>query len=89
PVAVQSHICRQPADYAGAWRECEQLRQLARRFDRSGLVTSGDFGPFLVLMSAVDAGEMRGFVDNLIGAVARHDAAHATAYIQTLSTFLD
>ncbi|MGL4290783.1 MAG: PucR family transcriptional regulator [Phreatobacter sp.] len=32
---------------------------------------------------------MRGFVDDLIGAVARHDGAHGTAYIQTLSTFLD
>lgn len=89
PIVVQSRICRQPEDYPAAWRECEQLRQLARRFDRSGLVTSGDFGPFLVLMSAADAGEMRGFVDDLIGAVARHDGAHGTAYIQTLSTFLD
>ncbi|QCI67633.1 helix-turn-helix domain-containing protein [Phreatobacter stygius] len=89
PVVVESDICRQPADYAGAWRDCGRVRELARRFNRSGVVTARDFGPFFVLMSAVDGTEMRAFVDDLIGAAARHDKTHGTAYIQTLSTFLD
>jgi DNA-binding PucR family transcriptional regulator len=32
---------------------------------------------------------MRDFVDNLIGPVARHDAAFGTAYVPTLTAFLD
>ncbi len=89
PIVVQSGICRRPADYASAWRECRRIRDLARRFDRSGIVTARDFGPFPALMSAVDTGEMRNFVENLIGAVAKHDEAHGTCYITTLSIFLD
>jgi DNA-binding PucR family transcriptional regulator len=89
PVAVLSRICRGPADYLPAWHECERLRALARRFGRSGLVGTEDFGPFPVLMSAVDSSEMRGFVDSLIGPVAKHDASYGTAYVRTLSAFLD
>jgi purine catabolism regulator len=89
PVAMLSKICRRPADYLPAWRECDRLRVLARRFGRSGIVGAEDFGPFPVLMSAVDSGEMRGFVETLIGAVAKHDASYGTAYIRTLSAFLD
>jgi len=89
PIVVQSGICRQPADYASAWRDCARVRDLGRRFGRSGVVTAEDFGPFPVLMSAVDAGEMRAFVEGLIGAVARHDGGHGTAYVRTLSSFLD
>jgi len=89
PTAVLSKSCLGPTDYLPAWRECDRLGALARRFGRTGIVRAEDFGPFPVLMSAVDAGEMRGFVDHLIGAVARHDASHGTAYIRTLSAFLD
>lgn len=89
PIAVLSGICRQPADYLPAWRECDRLHALAIRFGRSGLVSAEDFGPFPVLMSAADSDEMRRFVDRLIGAVAKHDAAYGAAYVRTLSTFLD
>jgi DNA-binding PucR family transcriptional regulator len=40
-------------------------------------------------MSAVNVDEMQTFVQGLIGAVARHDAAHGTAYLETLATFLN
>ena len=89
PIAVQSRICRGPADYQPAWRACDRLRSLAQRFGRSGIVSAEDFGPFPVLMSAVDSGEMRGFVETLIGPVAQHDASFGTAYLPTLSAFLD
>lgn len=89
PIVVQSKMCRHPADYAPAWRDCARVRDLARRFGRSGIVTAEDFGPFPVLMSAVDTGEMLAFVDRLIGAMVRHDGARGTAYVKTLATFLD
>ena len=89
PIVVQSKICRRPEDYAPAWQECSRIRDLARRFGRSGITAAEDFGPFPVLMSAVDEPEMLAFVERLIGAVARHDSAHGTPYLQTLSRFLD
>jgi DNA-binding PucR family transcriptional regulator len=89
PIVVESNPCRTPADYAAAWRECGRIRGLARRFGRCGKVKAEDFGPFPVLMSAVNVDEMHAFVQGLIGAVARHDAAHGTAYLETLATFLN
>jgi DNA-binding PucR family transcriptional regulator len=89
PIVVETDPCRTPADYAAAWRECGRIRDLARRFGRSGVVRAQDFGPFSVLMSAVDVAEMHAFVHRLIGAVAHHDTAHGTAYLETLATFLD
>jgi DNA-binding PucR family transcriptional regulator len=89
PIVVETDPCRTPADYAEAWRECGRIRDLARRFGRSGIVRAQDFGPFSVLMSAVDVDEMHAFVDRLIGAITHHDTAHGTAYLETLATFLD
>ena len=89
PIVVEANPCRIPADYATAWRECGRIRDLARRFGRCGKVEAKDFGPFPVLMSAVNVGEMQVFVEGSIGAVTRHDAAHATAYLETLATFLN
>jgi DNA-binding PucR family transcriptional regulator len=89
PIVVEVGPCQTPADYAAAWRECGRIRDLARRFGRRGIVSAQDFGPFSVLMSAVDVDEMRAFVHRLIGAIAHHDTAHGTAYLETLSTFLD
>jgi purine catabolism regulator len=89
PIVVETDPCRTPADYAAAWRECGRIRDLARRFGRRGIVRAQDFGAFPVLMSAVDVDEMHAFVHRLIGAIARHDTAHGTAYLETLATFLD
>jgi len=89
PIIVEADPCRTLAHYAAAWREFGRIRDLARRFGRRGIVRAQDFGPFSVLMSAVNVGEMHAFVHGLIGAIVRHDAAHGTAYLETLATFLN
>ena len=89
PIVVEADPCRTLADYVAAWHEFGRIRDLARRFGRCGIVRAQDFGPFSVLMSAVNVDEMHAFVQGLIGAVVRHDAAHGTAYLETLATFLN
>ncbi len=88
-VLVQSRICHAASDYPAAWRESGRLLGLARRFGRCGMVSAQDFGSFPVLMSAVDNAEMRAFVETLVGTVVRHDREHASAYIETLASFLE
>jgi purine catabolism regulator len=89
PIVVVSKLCGGLADYPGAWEQCRRMILLARRFKRRGLLTAQDFGPFPVLLSAADTDEVKSFVDGAIGAVARHDRKHGTAYIETLAQFLD
>ena len=89
PIVVETNPCRTAADYVTAWRECGRIRDLARRFGRRGKVKARDFGAFPVLMSAVNVDEIQVFVQESIGAVAQHDAAHATAYLETLATYLN
>ena len=45
PIAIKSGLSRKLEDYPSAWRECERVLNLARRFDRSGILTAQDFGP--------------------------------------------
>jgi DNA-binding PucR family transcriptional regulator len=89
PIVVESKACRQPSDYAAAWQECCRIGDLARRFDRAGIVSAEDFGALAVLMSAVDATEMHAFVQRLVGMIAEHDRKNGTAYLETLSSYLD
>lgn len=89
PIVVVSDICQSLSDYPLAWRECERVRQLACRFDRRGLISARDLGPFPVLLSAADTREVRGFVEATIGPLVAHDANHDSAYLATLKTFLE
>lgn len=88
-IVASSRLCNAPADYADAWRDCDRIISLARRFGRSGIVRAEDFGPLFPLLPAVGAGDIASFVERLLGPVIRHDRAHGTAYVETLKSFLD
>lgn len=88
-IAVRSRTCSAIGDYPSAFRDCVRIVELGRRFGRTGELTAQDFGPLPVLMSAVDTREMGEFVRHLIGGVARHDETRGTAYLATLSSYLD
>lgn len=89
PAIVLSDRLTELADYPVIWRDCVQLLRLAVRFERSGVITAKDFGPFPVLLSAAGAQEVRKFVDGMIGALIRYDQKHGSQYRATLSAFLD
>ncbi len=88
PIVFLSKPCLSLTDYPAVWRECERMIRLAIRFERSGLLSLKDFGPFPALLSAADSGEVLSFVDSTIGAVVRHDREQGTDYIRTLATYL-
>ena len=44
------------------WKTVFRLLGLARTFNRKGLVTDSDFGPFALLLSALDGNAVPGFV---------------------------
>ncbi|WP_239024974.1 helix-turn-helix domain-containing protein [Rhodoligotrophos defluvii] len=89
PAVVMSKPFRGVEGHPAAWEECTRLVRLARRLNRHGALTSKDFGPFPVLLSAADTQEIRAFIESTIGQILAHDREHGTAYIETLTEFLN
>jgi sugar diacid utilization regulator len=87
-IVVESQVCQTLEDYAAAWEQCRRITAVARRFQRRGHLTAQDFGPYLMLLGAADAAEVRLFVEHSVGALLRHDAEHGTPYVSTLANFL-
>jgi len=88
PILVEVGLQGGLDDYPAAWERCQRITTLARRFGRYGALTAHDFGPFPLLLAAVNASEVKLFIDSSIGAMVRHDAKRGTAYVDTLSKYL-
>ncbi|ESR25054.1 helix-turn-helix domain-containing protein [Lutibaculum baratangense] len=82
-------LCRRPEDYADARQECLRILTLASMFDRKGLLEQSDFGPFAVLLSAVDTAAVTTFIEGTIGRVIEYDSTNSTALLRTASVFID
>ena len=77
------------ADYKPALENCFRLLGLARTFDRTGLITDSDFGPFALLLSALDGNAVPGFVHKTVGAIKAYDEKNGTALLETAARFID
>lgn len=88
PIVAESRICRRLADYAEARQECGRVLSLARMFGKSGRLSQADFGPFAVLLSAVDQPSAQTFVRETLGAVEEHDRKQGTQLLSTLAAFV-
>ena len=88
PIVAESRICRRLADYREARLECGRVLTLARMFGKSGRVSQADFGPFAVLLSAVDQPSARAFVRDKLGAIEAHDLRHNSELLRTLAEFV-
>ncbi len=89
PIVVIGNRCLTLPDYAENWERCWRTIKIARAFGRSGALTGQDFGPLPMLVAAADVGEVKGFVDESIGAIVKHDRTHSTPYLETLSAYLN
>ncbi|MGF7159249.1 purine catabolism regulator [Rhodoligotrophos appendicifer] len=89
PVMALGPVCRRPEDYRAARDHCRRLLSLARLFGRRGIVKLEDFGPFAVLLSAVDPTAVRAFVGDMLSRVEAYDREHGGDLTRTTSAFLE
>ena len=89
PILVEVALHGGLDDYPAAWERCQRIIALARRFGRRGALTAQDFGPLPLLLAAADTSEVKLFIESSVGAMARHDAKRGTAYMETLSKYLE
>lgn len=88
PIVVIGGACAGLEDYPVEWERCWRMIRIARAFGRSGALSAPDFGPLPMLIGAADAGEVRSFVEGSIGAIAVHDRANGTPYLETLAAYV-
>lgn len=88
PTACLGPVCRQLDDYREARRDAGVMLDLAEKAGRTGIVEGGDFGPLARLIALSDTTGLRRFVDDTIGRIVLHDAAHHGQLTETLSRFL-
>ena len=89
PIVVAGSLCAALEDYPAAWERCSRMIRIGRSFGLTGALSTQDFGPLPMLVSAADVGDVRSFVSESIGAIAEHDRENGTPYLETLSAFLD
>ncbi|MEI2302248.1 helix-turn-helix domain-containing protein [Ensifer sp. MJa1] len=88
PIVVVGNRCAALGDYPAAWERCLRMIGIGRSFGLTGAVSAQDFGPLPMLVAACEAGDVRGFVQESIGAIADHDRENGTPYLETLSVYL-
>lgn len=89
PVVALGPLCGGLEDYRGARDQCARLLTLAQMFGRSGIVRQQDFGPFAVLLSALDNQAVQSFLDETVGRLADYDRDHGGRLLQTAAAFID
>jgi DNA-binding PucR family transcriptional regulator len=88
PIAAMSGVLRRLSDYREARLECARILTLARMFGKSGSLSQTDFGPFAVLLSAMNEPSARDFVRDMLGTIEEHDALHGSELLPTLAAFV-
>ena len=88
PIVVAGNRCAALADYPSAWERCGRMIRIGRSFGLTGALSAQDFGPLPMLVAASEAGDIRSFVQESVGAIADHDRENGTPYLETLSTYL-
>ena len=88
PIVVAGNRCAGLSDYPAAWERCGRMIRIGRSFGLTGAISAQDFGPLPMLVAASEAGDVRSFVHESVGAIAEHDRENGTPYLETLSTYL-
>lgn len=89
PVIAFSGICSQPEDFSAARQHCLRQLSIGRTFGRTGLVRQKDFGPYALLIPALDDRAIRAFIADTLGPVQEHDAKFSHSLLETISVYVD
>ncbi len=75
--------------FAEAYRSCVRTLTLARMFGRHGLVNEKDFGPYALLISALDDDAIPAFIGQTVGGIKTYDRQHETEFLKTSAVFIE
>ncbi|HEY3059194.1 MAG TPA: helix-turn-helix domain-containing protein [Chloroflexota bacterium] len=82
-------VCSSATEIARSHEQARRSVDTARRFGRRGdVVTFEELGLYRLLFHVKDSSELRGFVDQVLGALLAYDQRHQAHLVLTLSTFL-
>ena len=82
-------VCSAATEIARSHEQARRAVDTARRFGRrSDVVTFEELGLYRLLFHVKDSSELRGFVEQVLGALLAYDQRHQAHLVLTLSTFL-
>ena len=82
-------VCHGATEIARSHEQARRAVDTARRFGRRGdVVTFEELGLYRLLFHVKDPSELRGFVDQVLGALLAYDQRHQAHLVLTLSTYL-
>jgi DNA-binding PucR family transcriptional regulator len=81
--------CDEPAELPRAYTQARQAVETARRFGRRGeVVAFEDLGLYRLLYQVADPNELRGFAEQVLGALLAYDREHQADFLRTLAAYL-
>lgn len=87
-VVAASGVCYRLEDFGTARETCRRAVNLARMFGKRGVIEESEFGPYALLLSAMDREAMRRFVQDRLGPILAYDSRHGGDLVATLEAFL-
>jgi purine catabolism regulator len=87
-IVAASGVCYRLEDFGAAREACRRAINLARMFGKQGLIAESEFGPYALLLSAMDREAMRRFVQDRLGPILAYDSRHGGDLVPTLEAFL-
>jgi DNA-binding PucR family transcriptional regulator len=81
--------CEAPREIARSYAQARRSAEVALRFGRKGeVVTFDELGFYRLLFQIQDRGELRAFVEQVLGPLLAYDQKHRTDFVQTISSYL-
>jgi PucR family transcriptional regulator, purine catabolism regulatory protein len=81
--------CSAPRDIARSYAQARRSAEVALRFGRKGEVVSfEELGFYRLLFQIEDRGELRAFVEQVLGPLLAYDQKHRTDFVRTISSYL-
>jgi DNA-binding PucR family transcriptional regulator len=82
-------VCSSPRDIARSYAQARRAAEVALRFGRRGeVVNFEELGFYRLLFQIEDRGELRAFVEQVLGPLLAYDLKHRTDFVRTISSYL-